>query len=65
RAGDLERLYPELAVETVVGFLKSKLPAPVAGQLDSLLQGGGVAGALGGVDLGNVGNALGGLLGKK
>ncbi len=26
------------AVETVIGFLKQRLPAPVAGQLDSLLQ---------------------------
>lgn len=29
------------AVETVISFLKQKLPAPVAGQLDSLLAGGG------------------------
>lgn len=28
------------AAETVVGFLKDKLPGPVAGQLDGVLQGG-------------------------
>ena len=29
----------KIAVETVLGFLKQKLPAPVAAQLDSLLGG--------------------------
>lgn len=29
------------AANTVVGFLKDKLPAPVAGQIDSVLAGGG------------------------
>jgi len=28
------------AVETVIGFLKQRLPAPVAAQLDNLLKGG-------------------------
>ncbi|MGH8729808.1 MAG: hypothetical protein ACREV9_17000 [Burkholderiales bacterium] len=28
------------AVDTVVGFLKDKLPAPLAGQIDSALSGG-------------------------
>lgn len=27
------------AVEIVIGFLKTKLPAPIAGQLDSILAG--------------------------
>ena len=27
------------AVETVLGFLKDKLPAPLAGQLDAVLEG--------------------------
>ena len=31
----------KLAVETVVGFLKKKLPAPLASQIDGLLSGGG------------------------
>ena len=28
------------AVETVLNFLKQKLPAPIAGQIDGLLKGG-------------------------
>jgi len=51
------------AAETVVGFLKAKLPAAVGGHLDSAL--GSAAGAIGGVDLGNVASSLGGLFGKK
>jgi uncharacterized protein (DUF2267 family) len=42
------------AVNVVIGFLKDKLPAPIAGQLDSVLKGG--KGGLG---------DLGGMLGKK
>jgi hypothetical protein len=30
------------AVETVIGFLKERLPDPIAGQIDSLLSGGGL-----------------------
>jgi hypothetical protein len=37
------------AVETVIGFLKQKLPAPIAGQIDSILEGGGLEQALGGL----------------
>jgi hypothetical protein len=48
------------AVEVVVGYLKDKLPAPVAGQIDGLLGGAGGAKELGGLSKG-----LGGLLGKK
>lgn len=29
----------KIAVQTVIGFLKEKLPAPLAGQLDALLSG--------------------------
>ena len=43
------------AVETIVGFLKQKLPAPIAGQIDGLLAGGGAQGLAAG---------LGGLLGR-
>jgi len=39
------------AVNTVISFLKEKLPAPLAGQIDSLLAGGGQAGAAGGNDI--------------
>jgi hypothetical protein len=50
------------AVDTVVGFLKSKLPAPLASQVDSVLSGGGIAGALGGA--GDLAKGLGGLFDK-
>jgi len=43
------------AVETVIGFLKQRLPAPLAAQLDNLLKGGS------GTDLASgLGNLLGG-----
>ena len=62
----ISEAHARLAVDTVLGYLKTKLPAPLAGQLDSIIQGGGAAaGGLGGLDIGSVGNALGGLLGKK
>ncbi len=38
------------AVQTVIGYLKEKLPGPISGQIDSALQGGGgISGALGSV----------------
>jgi hypothetical protein len=46
------------AVDTVLGFLKTRLPAPIAGQLDGVLSGAG--GALGGV-ADKAGDVLGGL----
>jgi hypothetical protein len=50
------------AVDTVVGFLKQRLPEPIGGQLDSLLAGGaGVAGDV----IGKAGDMLGGVLGGK
>lgn len=48
------------AVETVVGFLKERLPAPIAGQVDSVLGGGGAAGGAG-----DVLGGLGGMFGNK
>lgn len=48
------------AVEVVIAYLKTKLPAPVAGQIDALLGGAGAAGDLGGLMQG-----LGGMLGQK
>ena len=48
------------AVETVIGFLKNKLPAPIAGQLDSVLGGTGAANGAA-----SVAKGLGGFLGKK
>ena len=48
------------AVETVMGFLKEKLPASMAGQLDQVAQGeGGEGGAMGAIKKG-----IGGLFGK-
>ncbi len=47
----------KVAVETVVNFLKTRLPAPIAGQLDAILAGGGLPG--------NLAQGLGDLLGKK
>ncbi len=46
------------AIEVVLGFLKEKLPAPIAGQIDGLLAGGGEG-------LGGLTKGLGGILGKK
>jgi hypothetical protein len=50
----------QTAVTTVLGFLKGRLPEPLAGHLDSLL--GGAAGA-GGDALGGLGGAAGSVLG--
>ena len=44
------------AVETVLGYLKERLPAPIAGQVDSALEGGSA---------GDLAKGLGGLLNKK
>jgi uncharacterized protein (DUF2267 family) len=44
------------AAETVINFLKQRLPEPVASQLESALSGGGAAG---------IADKLGGMLGKK
>jgi nucleoid DNA-binding protein len=47
------------AVETVMGFLKDKLPAPIASQIEGVLSGSGS------LDIGDVGDQLGGIFGKK
>jgi uncharacterized protein (DUF2267 family) len=47
------------AVETVMGFLKDKLPAPIASQVETVLSGGEIP------DVGGLGKKLGGILGKK
>jgi hypothetical protein len=49
----------KLAVDTVVQFLKSRLPAPLASQIDSVMTGGGLAGGLG--QAGDIAKGLGGL----
>lgn len=64
RAG-ISEAQARTAVETVVGFLKTRLPEPVAGQLDGLV--GGAAGAAGGLadTAGNMLGGLGGMFGGK
>jgi hypothetical protein len=47
------------AVETVVGFLKTRLPDPLADQVENLLEGGE------GLDLDDLTKNLGGLLGNR
>lgn len=51
------------AVETVVGYLKDKLPAPLAAHIDTAL--GAAAPAIAGLDTGAIVSSLGGLFGKK
>ncbi len=53
------------AVETVLGFLKTRLPGPIAGQLDGVVGGGGAA--AGGIadKAGDVLGGLGGMFGGK
>jgi hypothetical protein len=53
----LPKEQARMAVDTVIGFLKTKLPAPVAAQIDAVLGGKG--------DLGAAAGMLGGLLGGK
>lgn len=45
------------AVQTVAAYLKERLPAPVAGQVDAVLSGGST-------NLGDVGKNLGGIFGR-
>jgi hypothetical protein len=45
------------AVEVVVNYIKHRLPDPIAGQIDKLLEGGEIG------DLGDLAKGLGGLLG--
>ncbi|MGC9394412.1 MAG: DUF2267 domain-containing protein [Anaerolineae bacterium] len=60
----IQKGQAKTAVETVVKFLKDKLPAPIAGQLDAVLSNEAVMGQAGQLlDKGIEG--LGGLLGKK
>ncbi|MBA3241233.1 MAG: DUF2267 domain-containing protein [Acidobacteria bacterium] len=64
RAG-ISEAQARSAVETVMGFLKDRLPAPIAGQVDGLI--GGASGAIGGIanTAGDVLGGLGGMLGGK
>jgi hypothetical protein len=62
RAG-ISEAQARTAVETVVGFLKNRLPEPLAGQLEGFV--GGASGAAGGIadTAGNVLGGLGGMFG--
>jgi hypothetical protein len=53
----------QMAIQTVLGFVKEKLPAPMAAQLDSLVAGGsdGASNSIG--DIGSMAKGLGGLFG--
>ncbi len=55
----------QTAVATVLGFLKTRLPEPIAGQLDGVV--GGAGGAIGGIadKAGDVLGGLGGMFGGK
>jgi hypothetical protein len=48
----------QAAVDTVIKFLKDKLPGPVGSQIEGVLKGGGVSTQ-------SISKKLGGLLGKK
>ena len=53
----LSKEQSKLAVEVVLEFIKKKLPAPVAAQVDAVLEGKG--------DLGAAADMIGGLFGGK
>jgi hypothetical protein len=57
---ELSEEMAKVAVEVVVGYLKDNLPAPIAGQVESVLSGTGA-----GTDLGDLAQGLGSLLGKE
>lgn len=50
----------KIAVNAVLGFLKDRLPGPIAGQIDSVLGGKGSS-----PGLGDVAQSLGSMFGKK
>jgi hypothetical protein len=50
----------KMAVEVVLGYLKDKLPDPIAGQIDGVLGGAGPA-----AGLGDLAKGLGGILGQQ
>jgi len=58
----LPEAQAKMATEAVLEFLKDKLPEPIAGQVDTLIEGGD-ASSMG--DVGNLLNMGKGLFGKK
>jgi hypothetical protein len=67
----LPKEQAKMAADVVLDFLKKKLPAPVAAQVEAVLSGKGVTGAVasalddGKLDANDAANLLGGLLGGK
>ncbi len=67
----LPKEQAKMAVNVVLDFLKKKLPAPVAAQVEAVLGGKGTVGAVasalddGKLDANDAANLLGGLLGGK
>ncbi len=58
----------QMAIQTVVGFIKEKLPAPIAAEVDNLMAGGtsGAGGMMGEIgELGSLAKGLGGMFGKQ
>lgn len=53
----LPKEQAKMATDTVIDFIKKKLPAPIAAQVDAILGGKG--------DLSSAADMLGGLFGKK
>lgn len=60
RAG-IDETQAKAAVDTVVSFLKDKLPAPIADQIENVLGGGDAPGGL----ADSAGDILGGIFGNK
>jgi hypothetical protein len=67
----LPKEQAKMAVTAVLDFLKQKLPAPIASQVDAVLTGKGTVGAVasalddGKLDANDAANLLGGLFGGK
>lgn len=55
----------QLAVTTVMGFLKEKLPTPIAAQLDGLMSGNAGASLPGAGELGSVARGIESMFGNK
>ncbi|HEU4642783.1 MAG TPA: hypothetical protein VFS44_10045 [Gemmatimonadaceae bacterium] len=54
----------QLAVTTVLGYLKDRLPSPIASQLDSAVKGGASKGGMA-AGLGDVAKDVGGMFGSQ
>lgn len=66
RAG-ISEAQAKTAVESVVGFLKERLPSPIAGQVDNVLNSSALGSGIDAVSdrAGDVLGGLGGMFGKK